>query len=98
MTVMTEQISIRMATLADAEALVRLAALDSAAVPDGTVLLAERDGVTVAALALDTGSVIADPFLRTAELVAMLRLRAARPAPRRAWLPTIRRTNAHLAH
>jgi hypothetical protein len=98
MTVMTEQISIRIATLADAKALVRLAALDSAAVPDGAVLLAECDGVTAAALALETGSVVADPFQRTEELVAMLRLRAAGPATRRAWLPTIRRTDAHLAH
>jgi hypothetical protein len=98
MTVMTEQISIRLASLADAPALARLAALDSACVPDGSVLLAERDGVVAAALALESGSVIADPFQLTEELVALLRLRAAGTARRRAWLPIIRRTDAHLAH
>jgi hypothetical protein len=97
MTVMTEQISIRLASVADAPALARLAALDSARVPDGSVLLAERDGVVAAALALESGSVIADPFQLTEELVAMLRLRAARPARRRTWLPIIRRTDAHPA-
>ena len=75
---------IRRAGVHDAPALARLAALDSAAPPRGEVLLAEVDGVLRAALC-DDGRAIADPFERTAGLVALLRLRAeqaARPAQR----------------
>lgn len=41
------------------------------------MLLAERDGVPVAALSVADGRVAADPFEPTAEGVALLRLRAA---------------------
>jgi hypothetical protein len=78
-TITSDTISIRLATPGDAVALARLAALDSAAVPPGPVLLAERDGALQAALALDgQRTTIADPFAPTAELVALLRVRAAR--------------------
>jgi len=65
-------LSIHPATPADAPALARLAALDSQPVPAGLVLLAEQDGALVAALALPSGSVLADPFRRTAEARAVL--------------------------
>jgi hypothetical protein len=84
-----DTISIRIATSDDTMALARLAALDSGSVPSGPILLAERDGELHAALALSgTGAVIADPFVPTVELVALLRVRAARlaadPSRRRA--------------
>jgi hypothetical protein len=75
---------IRRSTVADAPALERLAQLDGAARPAGAHLVAEEDGELRAALPLAGGSVIADPFHRTQELVTMLSLRAGRvePAPR----------------
>jgi hypothetical protein len=69
-------ISIRAATGDDGRTLTRLAALDSAEVPAGPVLVAEVDGEAQAALSLRDGRVVADPFERTAELVSLLRVRA----------------------
>jgi hypothetical protein len=60
----------------DAEALARLAALDSAPVPGAPFLLAEVGGELRAALSLADGAAIADPFHPTAPLVALLRTRA----------------------
>ena len=77
------RVVIRPATGADVGAMHRLAALDSAACPPGPVLLAEVDGEIRAALALAGGATVADPFRRTAELVDLLRLRAAQLAPPR---------------
>ncbi|HEY2637533.1 MAG TPA: hypothetical protein VGI54_09115 [Solirubrobacteraceae bacterium] len=92
----TEPITIRRAYPDDEPALHRLAALDSAEPLAGDVLLAEIEAEAVAALDLESGAVIADPFHRTAGIVALLRLRADRrtvalPARRhrirRAWAP-----------
>ena len=58
----------------------RLAALDSARPLRGTALVAEVDGRPVAALDLNDGRVVADPFERTADVVELLRVRAARLA------------------
>lgn len=74
--VISPQISIRAATTGDGPALARLAALDSAPVPFGPVLLAEVDGQPRAALAMNDDRVIGDPFARTVELVDLLRLHA----------------------
>jgi hypothetical protein len=84
---MSGALLIRRACLHDAPALARLAALDCAAPLRGEVLVAEVDGMLRAALALGEGRAVADPFEPTAELVALLRLRAeqaARAEPRRA--------------
>jgi hypothetical protein len=62
---------------ADDETVRRLAALDDAPELAGPVLLALVDGKPVAALALDDGRVVADPFVRSAHAVSLLRLRAA---------------------
>jgi hypothetical protein len=67
---------IRAARGSDGAALENLARMDSQRPPTGAVLLAEQDGVIVAALA--GGRAIADPFRPTADLVALLRLHAAR--------------------
>ncbi|HEX7298124.1 MAG TPA: hypothetical protein VF257_03895 [Solirubrobacteraceae bacterium] len=79
----TTSLTIRHAHGADASALVRLAALDSSRVPSGELLIAELDGRLVAALSVDTGAVIADPFEHTTAIVDSLRVQAegrARPA------------------
>jgi len=68
---------IRAARGSDGAALERLAELDSSRVPAGTLLVAEADGRLVAAIASSTGEAIADPFLPTADVIALLELRAA---------------------
>jgi hypothetical protein len=68
---------VRLATDADAPALQRLAALDSSRVPAGAVLVAAAGGELRAALSLDTGASVADPFYPSAGLVEVLRVRAA---------------------
>jgi hypothetical protein len=69
------------------EAIERLARLDSAGRPSGPVLVAAVAGEPVAALPLDGGPAIADPFQQTAALVSLLELRVAqmraRPNPGR---------------
>ena len=73
---------VRPARTVDAADLAALASLDSAAPLTGDVLLAVSGGEVAAAMSLDTGAVVADPFVATANLVELLRT-AARPAPRR---------------
>jgi hypothetical protein len=67
---------IRFASRHDSNSLRDLAELDSQKPLDGRVLVAQHDGTPAAALSLDDGSVIADPFQRTDHLVANLRMRA----------------------
>ena len=73
-------IVIRGATARDELALRRLAALDDARAPQPgpDVLIAEVDGLAVAAVAGDRA--IADPFRPTAAIVELLRLRASQLA------------------
>jgi hypothetical protein len=68
---------IRLARGSDGAALHRLAALDSARVPTGELLVAETDGALVAAHAPASGATIADPFRQTAEVVELLHLRGS---------------------
>jgi len=70
-------ISIRPAHRDDFVELWRVASLDSASVPAEPLLVAESDGRLVAALSLDSGDAIADPFLRTVPALDLLRLRAS---------------------
>jgi hypothetical protein len=80
-------LTIRMAVPADAQALGRLAQLDSAPPPAPVpMLVAEVGGELHAALPLRGGPAIADPFRPTADLVAVLteRARQLAPPPRRA--------------
>jgi hypothetical protein len=74
---------IRAASGTDVAALDRLAQLDSAHVPTGDLLVAEADGTLVAALSVDNGSAIADPFRPTADVVDLLALRARLGAERK---------------
>jgi hypothetical protein len=83
---MTEKtLTIRPADLADLAGLDRLAALDSASPPTGDVLVAEVGGELWAAVEIDTGVAIADPFRPSGDLVDLLHLhlRGERRAARR---------------
>jgi hypothetical protein len=85
---------IREARPADHLALRALAVLDAAEPALGRTLVAEVKGSIVAALPLDGAGPFADPFRRTADLVALLEARAKQIAreparrdhPRLAWL------------
>jgi hypothetical protein len=73
-----DTVTIRRAAPSDAPALRRLALLDGVPRPlGGPVLVAEAGGVPRAALALADGRAVADPFHPTAQLVDLLRTRAA---------------------
>jgi hypothetical protein len=61
----------------DLAAAKRLAQLDSSRLPEGELLGAMVEGRLLAAISLRSGHSIADPFARTAELRALLELRAA---------------------
>ena len=71
--VMTSPITIRRSTESDATVLRLLAELDSAPPIDGPVLIAVQGDRPVAAISLDGRREIADPFVRTREVVALLR-------------------------
>ena len=69
-------ITIRLLDESDAGALRRLAERDSSSVPRSAALGAVRGGHLIAAIELEGGgSAIADPFQRTADAVALLRIR-----------------------
>jgi hypothetical protein len=73
----TGRLKLRDATSADAAELHRLALLDSQpSPPPGRLIVAVDDGTLVAAVAVESGDAIADPFRATAPIVALLRLRA----------------------
>lgn len=81
-----EAIVLRRAERADEAALQRLAALDSARPLTGSAVVVEHQGTIVAARSLESDREIADPFVPTTGLMALLRLHAeSQPAlPRRA--------------
>jgi hypothetical protein len=61
----------------DAATLRRLAELDSRPPLAGRVLLAEDDGVAIAAYSVTEGRTVADPFRHTERALIMLRMRAS---------------------
>ena len=71
------RIVIRRGDGGDIPALETLADLTDRLVPPFPVLLAEADGVLVAALSRMNGDLITDPFVATGDIVALLRLRSA---------------------
>ncbi len=73
---------VRYAHAGDREAIIHLAQLDSVREPAGPLLIAESGGGIVAALPLAGGDPVADPFVRSAEMVELLRLRGAQLGPR----------------
>lgn len=88
----TEQtITIRRAQAIDTDALRRLAERDSTSLRDEPYVLVEQSGMPLAAVGLDRGEVIADPFQRTAHLVPVLQQAVdglgPDPSPKRAVAP-----------
>src|SRR5688500_3903052 len=70
-------ITIRAARAEDMGELARVASRDTHELPGGRLLVAKVGSDVRAAISIDDGTIIADPFHRTAELVAMLKIRAA---------------------
>ncbi len=83
-------LSLRHATPADDRAVAYLSELDETERLSGSVLVAFAGDRPLAAMSLADGRVAADPFARTREAVALLRLRARQTggsgAPRRLGL------------
>lgn len=71
-----DPLTVRFAAAADAPALARLAELDCAPLPPAPLLVGERDGRPIVALSLSDGAVVANPFVPTRDVVALLELRA----------------------
>jgi hypothetical protein len=67
---------IRRASDSDAVALHQLAALDSSSVPRGDVLVAEVGAELWAAVEVESGAAVADPFRPSADVAELLRFRA----------------------
>ena len=77
----TDELVIRRASPADDGSLHRLALLDSAPEPHGPMLVAEREGMLIAAVPLGGGRPIADPFVPSKDIVGLLELRRAQLRP-----------------
>ena len=88
-------ITIRRATQDDATALRRLAQLDAALLPEGDLLVAEVEGEIRAALRIDDGAYVSDPFFPSRDLVGMLHTRAK--AIRRTTLSRTERARTRLS-
>ena len=69
-------LTLRYAVPADAEALDRIAQLDSRHAPRGVVLVAEVGGELWAAISVDDRQVVADPFRPTRAVITLLQERA----------------------
>ena len=74
---MTESIRIKHAQPADGDALRLLADLDGRRAPSAPALLAYADDELVAAVGVEDGRIVADPFRYTTDVVDTLMLRAA---------------------
>ncbi len=89
-TTASSRITARVAFASDGPQLDDLAALDSARPLPSPVILGELDGALVAARSLLTGREVADPFVATGDVLALLRTRSSQltdhPFPRRARL------------
>ena len=73
-----ENLTVRLVQADDEPAIRQAAALDGKKAPEGRVLVAEHEGRIIAAVPLDSGQVIADPFYWTSDVVSLLELRAER--------------------
>jgi len=73
----TTNITIRQLTAADSVAVNRLAELESTGAPTGPMLGAEVEGTLLAAISIPSGTIVADPFSRTAEIADLLEVRVA---------------------
>jgi hypothetical protein len=72
-----DSVAVRVARPDDDAAIRRVAALDGKEVPEGVTLVAEADNEIIAALPISGGEPVADPFRWTADVVALMKMRAA---------------------
>jgi hypothetical protein len=72
----SEPITIRGSTGTDQATVKELAELDGRPAPVGATLLAEVDGKLWAAVGIDDGAAVADPFMPAADVVWLLQIRA----------------------
>src|SRR3954451_14782696 len=86
----SQDVTIRWAMLADLPALERVAALDSARLPAGPLLVAVVDGQIWAALSTLDDSAVADPFMPSGDLVGLLRTRSSQLRDRQPRVPVLR--------
>ena len=75
-TALRDPVTVRFGVPDDVGELKRLAELDSAVRPADPLLIGERAGQPIAALSLADGAIVANPFVASADVVALLRLRA----------------------
>jgi hypothetical protein len=73
-----KRITIRSAGESDAEAIKRLAQLEGVRPPEGDLLVADVDGEVWAAIELDGGVLVADPFQPSGDIAELLHLRFER--------------------
>jgi hypothetical protein len=71
------RVTLRLDRVSDSPALYDLAELSGRRALDGRYVVSEVDGRIVAAVPLDGGAPLADPFVRTIHLLPLLELRAA---------------------
>jgi hypothetical protein len=72
-----DRVTLRLDRVADSPALYDLAEMNGRRALEGRYVVSEIDGRIVAAVPLDGGAPIADPFVRTIHLLPLLELRAA---------------------
>jgi hypothetical protein len=77
-------VTLRPCRAEDRASLAQLAALDGSESPSGPILVAEIGGQLRAALSLNDGAVVADPFHPAAALETLLRVYSRQPALRAA--------------
>jgi hypothetical protein len=100
---MTQAITIRHSTAADRRRVLELAELDERPAPVGDALLAEVDGRLWAAVGIDDGGAVSDPFEPAEELVLLLQMRAEQervmrgPGPQLGRLTVVRRRAGAIA-
>ena len=73
----SQHFALRAASPDDSVAIMTIAQLDSARVPDTDALVGEVDGEIVAVITMGDGLVVADPFRHTEAVVNLLRSRRA---------------------
>jgi hypothetical protein len=83
----SEPITIRHSTSRDRAGIEELAELDGRPAPMGETLVAVVSGQLWAAVGVDDGSAVADPFLPTADVVWLLQFRAEQERVARASSP-----------
>jgi hypothetical protein len=71
-----DSVAVRVARAEDESAIHRIASLDGKKAPAGRVLVAEADAEIIAALPIGGGQAVADPFRWTADVVALMEMRA----------------------